>query len=115
MRIFKNRRTTLLFLIDALLFTSVYLFTMFLAELTPGRTIKPVIFFVNYGFSIVLCMGVRIIAGLYSNVWRYANTAAYCKIILTDTISGIVTLLITYFVPRIWYGLWEIVSLFSIA
>ncbi|MBR2466227.1 MAG: polysaccharide biosynthesis protein [Clostridia bacterium] len=115
MRIFKNRRTTLLFLIDALLFTSVYLLTMFLAELTPGRTIKPVIFFVNYGFSIVFCMGARIIAGLYSNVWRYANTAAYCKIILTDAISGIIALLITRCLPKIWYGLWEIVSLFSIA
>lgn len=115
MRIFKSRRTALLFLIDALLFTSVYLFTMFLAELTPGRTIQPFIFFANYGFSIVLCAGVRIALGLYSNVWRYANTAAYCKIILTDAIAGIITLLITRFVPEIWYGLWEIVSLFSIS
>ncbi len=114
MRIFKNRRTTLLFLIDILLFTSVYLFTMFLAELTPGRTINLVIFFLNYAFSIVLCMGARIAVGLYTNVWRYANTAAYCKIIFVDAISGIATLLITRFVPKIWYGLWEIVSLFSI-
>ena len=114
MRIFKNRRTTLLFFVDAVVLTAVYVFIVFLSEMTPGRRLDGSLVFANYIVSLVLCMGLRVVFGLYTNVWRYANTGAYFKIILTDGTSGILTVLVTLPFSKIWYGLWEIVSLFAV-
>lgn len=113
MRIFKNRRTMLLLLIDIILFSLVYGCTVVLNVISPGRNVQLYTCIIDYFLALAFCICARVAVGLYSNVWRYANVEAYLKNVLTDAASGIVTLLVTTFIPGIQYGFWEIVSLFS--
>ncbi len=113
MRIFKSRRTMFLLLIDILIFSLIYSLIVFINVLSDNKDVDSYCVLINYILAIAFCLCARISAGVYSNVWRYANTGAYFKIILTDAASGIVTVIVTWLIPGMRYGLWEVVSLFA--
>ncbi len=112
MRVLKNRRTLLLLLIDIMLFTAVFATTVAI-DLILHQKVEAIICVTVYIISLCLCIGARIVSRLYTNMWRFANTTAYFKIIITDAVSGIIVLLITMSVPKIRYGLWEITAIFA--
>ena len=115
MRVFKNLRTTLLLLIDLAVLTAVFGVIILLNVITHGDKGNTYIILVNYLLSAACFLAARISVGIYSNVWRYANTLAYFKMVLTDAISGIIVMTVTLVIPRIRYGAWEIVSLFAVS
>ncbi len=102
----------LLLLIDILLFSAVFATTVLINYISRDK-IEAVTCLTVYIISLCFCICARISSGLYSNMWRYANTAAYFKIILSDAASGIVVLLFTMLVPQIKFGRWEIIALFA--
>lgn len=103
----------LLLLIDIVLFSAVYALTVAVNVISPNKGVDIGVCITNYIISLLFCICARIGAGLYSNVWRYANTAAYLKMVLTDTSSGIVTILVISLLPGIGIGRWETVALFA--
>ncbi len=102
----------LLLLIDIILFTAVYATTVII-NIVSGKNVEAVTCATVYIISLCFCICARICVGLYSNMWRFANTKAYFTLILTDAASGVVTLVFTIVIPQIRYGLWEIVAIFS--
>ena len=116
MRIFKNFRTVLLILIDLAVLTSVFGTIVFLNEIVHnGSKGNAFVIWMDYLIAAVVFLGVRIAIGVYSNVWRYANTVAYFKMVLADAVSGIAVTLVTVLISQIKYGSWEIVSLFAVS
>ncbi len=115
MRVFKNLRTTLLLLIDLAAFTGVFGTIILLNAITHGDRGGAFVTIVNYLLSAACFLVARIAVGIYSNVWRYANTLAYFKMVLTDAVSGIIVVTATLVIPGIRYGAWEIVSLFAVS
>ncbi len=113
MRIFKSRRTMLLLAIDISIFSSVYAFVTILNVISPSKTVLLAPVLAHYIISLFFFLAVRIGIGLYSNVWRYANTFVYLKIILADMASGIAILLLSLLIKDIYLGLWETASLFA--
>ncbi len=103
----------LLLLIDILLFSSVYVFTLLMTELSPSASVELYDGIANYIISIAFCLCARIGTGMYSNMWRYANTMVYLKIVLTDAASGIATLILSAVIPGMHFGAWKITALFS--
>ena len=53
----------------------------------------------------------RITARVYSIVWRYANSLSFLKIVIADVVGGITGLFITYFIQKIFIGLYQTISL----
>ena len=114
MRIFKSPRTVILILLDIAVLSGVFGTIVALNTIVHGPRNDPFALSMNYLLSVVLFFAVRIMLGVYSNVWRYANTVAYFKMVLADASAGIVTVLLTLIFKRIWYGAWETVSLFAV-
>ena len=98
--------------IDALVFVMVYAFSVFLEFITySGQRFDQL--FRNAGaylatfliFSLLI-FGTRLIAKIYHNMWRYANSRAYLELVFADAIGGGLGLVITRFLPRIALGGW---------
>ena len=102
----------MLFGIDALVLTSVYTFSIFLEFISYNghrfdlllRSLG--IYAINFVIFATLIFGARLIARVYHNMWRYANSRAYLELVFADAIGGSVGLIITRFIPRIALGGW---------
>ena len=84
-----SRRKILVFLIDIGCFSAVALLYYLLTKLPGNDTTLNQKFFINSAVLLGVMMLLRIIFGIYQSVWRYTNTAAYTKMIVSDAISGI--------------------------
>ena len=63
----------------------------------------------TYLFNCAILIGFiflsRFIGRIYSNIWRYANTSSYMRIVLMDTIGGALAMLVSWLTPY-WMGVW---------
>ena len=109
----KNRKT-LLFIIDGIIFLTVYSVMVFAVLLTDGVSYVAEAFYGVYlpNFLIIgpLVFAVRLIGGVYATLWRYANSTAFLRMVLLDVISGTVAMTITAAVPGLYLGVWKNVS-----
>ena len=108
----KNRRRLLLILIDVIVIFGVYC-AAFLLEKGFG-TARPLAYLLNALCLAAITVTVRFISRIYSNMWRYANSAVFLEITIADLISGMLTLVLTYFVKTLWIGLWPTVAVVAL-
>jgi len=108
-----HRRRFVLVLFDIVCFLCVnllfYLVSSRAANSVPVDEIEYFIF--NVLVHLVVLMVFRTIFGLYSNVWRYANTRAYFDIVVADACGGMIAVslvrVIQVMIPGVYYGVWQ--------
>ena len=111
-----NKKHTILFAIDSLLFLSVYLFSTFLEVITGGSTNIYELFDQAFGYNLNFLIFYafifisRYIAKVYRNVWKYADSMAYLELVFADAIGGAVALTVTRCIPKAIAGGWHNVA-----
>ncbi len=100
----RNKRRFLLIGIDFAALIAVYCFSIFLEFFTPSVSGINIFeyfstYVINILISTVFIFGVRLLFGVYHNVWRYANSRAYLDMVFADAIGGGAALLISRFIP----------------
>lgn len=73
----------------------------------------PNVFLMDSLILLVSMMIMRILLGIYRNVWRYTNTRAYFNLVLADGLGGILSLLLTQIVGG-YRGMWHCVVVASL-
>ena len=92
----KNHRRLALLGIDFAIIAVVYALTLFVSRITEGAFLEDfTVYFVNFFIFAFFILAARIIAGIYSSVWRYANSLSFFKMVVADCVGGIVAVLIT--------------------
>ena len=117
----KNKRKWLLLLVDLISFFIVYIATAFIATLSSTSVdINKSGYIINLVIFLLLLFVSRVVVGVYSNVWRYANSKAYLQMVTADVIGGIAALFATYAlnirIPA-YFGIWQsasVVAMFDV-
>ena len=82
----KRTRKALLILFDIFCFIAIdavyYLSTVFFDKSLKYE--EPKLFLLNSAILLAVTLAIRMIAGIYYNVWRYTNTTTYMKMVLSD-------------------------------
>lgn len=112
MSFFGNKRKWLLLLSDFFVYTAVFFATLIL-EAYPSWKFRLDFWecFFNFCIFAVFIFVVRFAFRNYSNVWRYANSFVFLKMVFADAIGGIIAFLVSYFVPGMFLGMWLSVSM----
>ena len=107
MNFLANKRRLMLLLIDFLVYTCVYGLVVLLQTYTSeGLTLKLDGYLVNYALFLVFIFGARFALRNYSNVWRYANSLVFLKMVISDAVGGIAALLVTLMIPGAYINVW---------
>ena len=113
----KNRKA-LLFIIDSLVFLTVYAAMVLTALVTDGsRVILEGLFSIylpNLLISFSFLFTARIIGRVYTTLWRYANSSSFLKMVLIDGIAGVLSTSVTAIIPGIFIGIWKNISVICI-
>ena len=111
----KNKRRLSLIGIDLAIFLAVYLFVCVLLSFTQTVRLTLLGYAFN-AFAVYVCVfAARLVIGVYSNMWRYANAITSLGLILADFIGGGIAVAITSFVPPANIGGWRTCALVSMA
>ena len=87
----KKYRTLLLIGIDIAIFVGIYIGCSFLNSIVhPDRNLTTATYIISGLWFLALPMLLRFVLRVYSNVWRYANSAAYLKMLISDCTGGVV-------------------------
>ena len=115
-----NKRKILLCLIDTLCFACVYLAMMVVIYMLGSSTAVMLknwsYYLLNFAIFLVVGMAVRFCFRIYNNVWRYANSKAYLKIVMADAIAAVVSVLATRLsrsTVDMYIGIWQTVFVFT--
>ncbi len=110
-----NKRRLTLIGIDLAIFFAVYLMVCVLLSFT--ETVNLSFFgYVYNSIAVYICIfAARLVIGVYSNMWRYANAILSLKLILADLIGGGIAVAITVCIPPCNIGGWRTCALVSMA
>ena len=113
MNFLKNKRRLILIGLDIGIMMAAYA-AIILADIFAADKLKlePLGYAFNFAIFLILGLCVRFSFSCYSNVWRYANSLVFLKLIVADAISGLAATIITHFIPYVNIGAWESLSLF---
>ena len=113
MNFFKNKRKWLLLLIDVVIYFAVFSLTLLLKKYSVLNNLKTDRTVYLYSFLIFafFIFFARCALRIYSNVWRYANSLVFCKMVVADSVGGFIALLTTMLVPKSYLGVWSSISL----
>ena len=90
MRLASQRKYALI-LIDTCIYLAVYAATVLIAfQSSTIETSSPEKYLITAIILYCTVFGMRFIARVYNNVWRYANSRAYLSMLLADTIGGLI-------------------------
>lgn len=110
----RNKRKLILYGIDMLAFTGIYLLYFFTAHISnPSESFAEEVWrhVINFSIFAVCITAARFIIKTYSNVWRYANCRAYLDLVISDCIGGLVAYLITFALRKYAYiSVWKCVT-----
>lgn len=113
----KNKRKWLLLFVDILLFIGVYFAVALISQYsTSSILIHKDKYLLNLAVFFIFVFISRLVIGVYSNVWRYANSKAYLQMVFADIIGGVAALLLTYNLHA-YFGIWQsasIVAMFDV-
>ncbi len=117
MQLFKSRRRLILFGVDIIILTFVYLLTSALMYIARDLYLEPLGYVVSFAVFVVCIVAARIAVGVYSNVWRYANATSYMAIVAGDVIGGVVAISFTLlpFADYFRMGAWQSVAFVCMA
>ena len=95
-----GKRKLLLLLVDVACFVAAYLLNIGFAFMSQSMYRREVHEYVANG-AIILCLLLigRLLFSVYHNVWRYANVKAYTTMVLSDTLMGILVVVLTRYIP----------------
>lgn len=112
MRLASQRKYALI-LIDTCIYLAVYAATVLIAfQSSTIETSSPEKYLITAIILYCTVFGMRFIARVYNNVWRYANSRAYLSMLLADTIGGLIGTAIGYAAGQ-HIGIWHIVTALS--
>ena len=107
MFLLKNKRRILLLLIDFAIMMAVYGLSFIVSVLVSNTIyLSPLGYILNALIFAFFIFAVRIVAGSYANVWRYANSLVFMRLVIADAVGGIAALLVTHFIGYVDIGLW---------
>lgn len=90
-----SKRRALLLLVDCLIFSATY---AFFALFTQGYQVTRILDVgqqaLHCGVLLLAVFGARLAFGMYGQVWRYANTTEFLRLVLADFIGGCLYLLV---------------------
>lgn len=84
-----NRRKFFLFFIDIFIFTGVFSFISYFISVNTTGTMTLDRAFVHCAVMLACIFSMRIVMGLYVQIWRYANVRDYLNMIIADFLGGI--------------------------
>lgn len=107
---FLKRRRLILFLIDIIIISSVYIATISMVNSGLSSLVMSTDGILLNLINFVACISVmRFITGIYSRIWRYANADTYLTLLVSDFISGIAIIIFDRFLPIFDIGIAGIV------
>ena len=113
----KNRRF-FLFATDFLVFIAVYAFMVTATLLADGEIYNAFSILSSYLPSFLIFTSfifvARLLGGVYSTLWRYANYEAYLRVIILDIIGGALALTVTSIIPGVFISITGSVSAVSV-
>ena len=96
MAFFKNRRRLALLGIDFAIIAAVYALTLLISLLAEdGVASRLYIYFANFFIFAFAILSARVIVGIYSSVWRFANSFSFLKLVIADCLGGCLAVVIT--------------------
>ncbi len=95
MNFFKNKRKWLLLAIDLAIYTVVYGIVIVLQSYASGFSMPHYRYIINFLIFAVLIFAARMVVRIYSNVWRYANSLTFAKMVIADIAAGILAMILT--------------------
>ena len=117
MSIFTSRRRLCLVGVDFLIVFCTYLAIVALNTMLKGYSLTVPAYALDFSFSVAIIFVSRIFFRTYENVWRYANSTNYLKVVAADAVSGAVLVLVSLFSSSQGYSLhvWQEIALVAIA
>ena len=114
---FKIKRRILILGIDLSIFLLIYCIGVLLISFVEGGLGDAVRYIGFFVISTLLLFLSRFIFGIYSNIWRYANSLVYLATILADAIGGFVAVLITclLFNDAFSIGVWKAILFIAVS
>lgn len=107
MIVVKNKRKLLLIAIDFIIMAAVCIFTHCLNAVSDRSfTINILQTTVNFSIFVAAIFASRILIGVYSAVWRYANSLSYLKLVISDFVGGVVACVIAQ-ISTFSVGTWK--------
>jgi len=106
----KSKRRLLLMAIDLFIYAAVYVLMVFVMAFVDNEMfnyVRPLGYFGNAAIIYFSILCARIFAGVYSNVWRYANSRLFLSLVAADAIGGFIGVLATHFIPYVRIGAWR--------
>ena len=117
MVLFKSKRRVTLVGIDVAILACVYLFTAVLDFVSDGGVIDVLRYAVSFIPLLLFVIVARIVFGVYSNVWRYANSKAFISLVISDILGGAFAVLVMMlpFASSLTIGGWTSVAFVAMA
>ena len=110
----RSKRRVLLLGIDFAIFASVYIAAAVLMLLATPDKLNPLDFIVHFGIAAVAVFTFRMVTRVYSNMWRYADAAAFLQLVFADALGGFLTLVISRVFRIASLGAWRTASIVSV-
>ncbi len=89
-----NKRRITLFLVDLLCLAATFTMSEIVAGFFGKNPLSMRHFWICGVIFLLLLFGLRLMTGVYRNVWRYANARAYLAMVLSDAAAGGLTVLL---------------------
>ncbi len=96
--------------VDVLCFSLIN-FLYFVATLLPecGIKINSDRYLIDSVILLLITLAVRTVLGIYHSVWRYTNTTAYIKMIMSDALACLASMVVIRVVGT-FYGMWHVAT-----
>ncbi len=108
-----NKRRLLLCFIDILVYISVFIGAIFIIKLAnPSMDINVNDYAITSGVFGFFLIAYRIIFSIYKNVWRYANSKSFLKLVFSDFLAGCSGVIATKIFGG-YIGFWQCVSIIT--
>ncbi|MBO5873140.1 MAG: polysaccharide biosynthesis protein [Clostridia bacterium] len=116
------RRAALIF-IDMMCFVAVYFASFVITEFFSSTSVNLAgytEYLITAGIFAGMLFVSRTLFSIYSNIWRYANSKAYLKMVIADIVGGIAGLTVSFILDdySLYMGIWQsasIVAFFNVA
>lgn len=99
--------------IDVIIMLAVYLFAFLLEVVTDRSELSDLgAYLLSFLLFSALIMSARFLMRVYTNVWRYANSAVYLYIVASDYLGGALGVFATYLIgSHVHIGYWTAVAI----
>ncbi len=109
-----NKRRLCLCLIDIFVYLAVFAGTIFVIKVADEKMLININdYAVSAGVFGFFLIAYRILLSIYKNVWRYANSKSFLKLVLSDFLAGCSGVIVTKIFGG-YIGLWQCVSIIAI-